>query len=849
MKYDFQKIEKKWQKIWAKDNFKIWHAVDFSQKKRFYLLDMFPYPSGDGLHVGHAEGYTATDIYSRFLRLRGFNVLHPMGWDAFGLPAENFAIKTKTHPEENTKKSVARFKSQMQALGLSYDWQREFSTTDPSYFKFTQWMFLEMFRRGLVYEAQAPINWCPSCKTGLAEEDLEDGVCERCKSTVERRPVRQWVIRITAYAERLLDDLKNLDWPESIKQMQNDWIGRSQGYQFHFRVHNIAKHLEVFTTRIDTIYGATFLVLAPEHPMVKEITTHEYSYKVQEYARNVVNKSDIERNSAVEKTGVFTGSYAIHPITGIKIPIWIADYVTPDYATGAIMGVPAHDQRDFDFAKKYDLSILEVISLDGDTHREFDKPLEAKGVLVNSGLFNGLVCGVAQEKIANYIGAKPRVVYKLKDWVFARQRYWGEPFPLVFCEHCAEKIRNQKIPARRQAGKIKKGEFSEGELLNPGWIEVPGTRLPVTLPKVKSYEPSGTGESPLINVLDWVRTNCPKCKGPARRETDTMPQWAGSCWYYLGFALGNGRIKKKDIRKGWDIKCLKYWHPVDFYVGGVEHATRHLIYARFWHKFLNDLGLVTGTEPFKRLANQGLILGPDGEKMSKSRGNVINPDDVIKQYGADALRLYEMFMGPFEASKPWDTKGIIGVFRFLNRVSQLVAGNMGAQKELFAVSTDPSSLKVAQKSLHQTIKKVTDDIVGMRFNTAISALMQCEGALANAALRVSRNDFIKLIASYLVMLYPFSPHLASELWGYLGKGSIETQLWPRHNPRLIFEDYVTYAIQVNGKMRHTIKLAKSLGEDEVIHQAERAEQIGKWIKGKAVRKKIFVKHKIVNFVI
>ncbi|KKS06978.1 MAG: Leucine-tRNA ligase, partial [Parcubacteria group bacterium GW2011_GWB1_41_4] len=640
MTYDHSKIEKKWQKIWQKNKFKSWQARNLSKKKKFYILDMFPYPSGDGLHVGHIEGYTATDIYSRYLRMNNYNVLHPMGFDAFGLPAENYAINNKVHPASVTEKNIKHFHEQMEMMGLSYDWSRDLETCDPEYYKWTQWIVLQMFHRGLAYQSTRPINWCPSCKTGLANEDLEDGKCERCKSDIIRQPMRQWFLKITDYADRLLEDLKDLDWPEGVKEMQKNWIGKSHGYEFDFSLAGREEKIGVFTTRLDTIFGATFLVLAPEYPLLENLTLPEYRSRVLQYIAQSKNKTDLARETEKEKTGVFTGSYAINPANQKRIPIWVADYVMMGYGTGAVMGVSAHDERDFTFAKKFGLEIIEVISPDGKGHILDEAYTDIdSGTLINSGPFDRTPSIPAQEKIANFIGAKKTIHYKLEDWGFDRQRYWGEPMPLIFCENCKKSVENSKPNPRNSKQisdkkfKIKNREYSLGEIINPGWVGLKEKDLPLTLPKVKYYEPTGTGESPLANIESWVKTKCPKCGFLARRETNTMPQWAGSCWYYLAFALGDKqlKLKGKDVKKFWNQKILKYWKEVDFYVGGVEHATRHLIYARFWHKFLFDLGILSNKEPFAKLVNQGLILGPDGEKMSKSRGNVVNPDEIVEK--------------------------------------------------------------------------------------------------------------------------------------------------------------------------------------------------------------------------
>jgi len=616
--YQPNKIEPKWQKIWAKNNYKIWHTSDQPKKKHIYILDMFPYPSGEGLHVGHIEGYTASDILSRYYRMKGYDVLHPMGWDAFGLPAENYAIKTKKNPKEVVAKNVKHFRKQLQSMGFSYDWQREINTTDPNYYKWTQWIFLQLYKNGLAYEDEISVNWCPSCKTVLADEEVVGGKCDRCNTLVERKKLKQWVLKITAYADKLLKDLDLLDWPERVKTMQKNWIGRSEGVDIEFKVAGYEEHIKVFTTRADTIFGVTYLVLAPEHPLTKKITSEPQLSEVKKYVEQASQKSDFERQAGIkEKTGVFTGAYAINPANRERVPIWVSDYVLMSYGTGAIMGVPAHDERDLQFAEQFRLPVKEVISSDG--------------TLINSGPFDGTPSKIAQEKIALYIGGKKIVRYKLRDWIFSRQRYWGEPIPIIKCPKC-------------------------------GNVPLKESELPLKLPEVKKYQPSGKNESPLADISSWVNVKCPKCKGPAKREVNTMPQWAGSSWYYLAFLLGNKRlkIKNKNLGNKQFKKIFDSWVPVDVYIGGVEHAVLHLLYARFWHKFLFDIGVVSTLEPFSCLINQGIILGEDGEKMSKSRGNVISPDSI------------EMFMGPLSFSKPWSSQGVIGIYRFLNRVWYLI---------------------------------------------------------------------------------------------------------------------------------------------------------------------------------
>ncbi|KKT89181.1 MAG: Leucine-tRNA ligase [Parcubacteria group bacterium GW2011_GWC1_45_9] len=869
MKYNHNQIEKKWQKAWKKKNFRLWQAENFSKKKKFYILDMFPYPSGDGLHVGHIEGYTATDIYSRFLRMQGLNVLHPMGWDAFGLPAENYAIKNKVHPLAITQKNINHFREQSETIGLSYDWTREVSTCDPEYYKWTQWIVLKMFEKGLAYQSIRPINWCPSCKTGLANEDLENGRCERCKSEIERRPMRQWFLKITDYADRLLQDLKPLNWPEGVKEMQKNWIGKSFGYEFEFASPGIPEKIKVFTTRLDTIFGVTFLVLAPEHPLVNKLTTAENRERVRQYVSQSKNKTELAREAEKEKTGVFTGSYVVNPANHKRVPVWVADYVMMTYGTGAVMGVPAHDERDFAFAKKFALEIIEVISPDGQEHLLDEAYTDVDdGVLIHSGPFDRTPPKLAQEKIANFMNAKKAVHYKLEDWGFDRQRYWGEPMPLVYCENCHNKLKNAnyQLPITNEISKIENWKlkignlgFSLGEAMNPGWIGLKEKDLPLTLPKVKYYEPTGTGESPLANIESWVNVKCPNCGSKAKRETNTMPQWAGSCWYYLAFALGNKQIKLKasQAKKFWDRKILEYWSPVDFYVGGVEHATRHLIYARFWHKFLFDLGVLPDVEPFAKLVNQGLISGSDGEKMSKSRGNVVNPDEIVKKFGADSVRIYEMFMGPLEAAKPWDTNGIVGIYRFLNRVWQTAINLQQKtynkkQKTRSNQSTnkpDKEETNKIKRLLHQTIKKVTEDIKAMQFNTAISAQMEFLNGFIDAKTRLSEKDRKDFLSQFILLLYPFAPHLASEVWSFSNKTLIESGKWPKFDEALFKKQSFVYAIQVNGKIRDTLTAPLSMSQEEIVKKSSMSPKVSKWLQGKKLKQTIFVKDKIVNFVV
>lgn len=944
--YDHKKIEKKWQRAWEKNKL---YATKDSGKKKFYVLDMFPYPSGEGLHVGHPKGYIATDIISRFKRMNGYSTLHPMGWDAFGLPAENYAIKNKIHPEKAVKENIKRFKKQLSIIGLDYDWSREINTTDPEYYKWTQWIFLQMYKKGLAFQSHEPINWCPSCQTGLANEDLEDGRCERCGSVVEKRPIRQWVLRITDYADRLLNDLETLNWPNHIKEAQRNWIGRSEGAEFDFKIKGTEEKITVFTTRADTLFGVTYVVLAPEHPLVAKLSSKAANAaEIKKYTEAAKGKTEIERTAeGKEKTGVeIRGVKAINPANNEELPVWVADYVLGQYGTGAVMAVPAHDDRDYAFAKKYDLPIREVIQplerqtkgddavrpelpfkernaivaiikhwsedkylclqwkkvdwkgfviggieageqleetgkreileetgyknarfvkkIDGIVHAQFYHVLKKEnrwahfqglyyelengdrkeiseeekaihdihwftpkevegflnvpdmkiiwnryqgkvraytndGILVNSESYSGMESADAQNSIAESYGKK-KVTYKLRDWVFSRQRYWGEPIPLVHCPTC-------------------------------GVVPVPEKELPVKLPKVKSYEPTGTGESPLAEIASWVNTNCPNCKGPAKRETNTMPQWAGSCWYYLRY------LDPKNKKALVDNKKEKYWMPVDLYVGGAEHATRHLIYARFWHKFLYDISVASTEEPFAQLESVGLILAEDGRKMSKRWGNVVNPDDVVAAYGADTMRLYEMFMGPFTQAISWNTASMIGSRRFLERVWKL--------SEKVDAKAKPEKGSSLDSLMHYTIQKVTEDIGSMKYNTAISQMMilMNEFDKTQAISKIQYEQLLKLLA-------PFAPHITEELWSLLGHTqSIHVEKWPIFDAdRIITKEY-TIAVQVNGKVRAEMQISAEMEEDEVKTKALQLPEVLKWVEGKEVRRVIVVKGRLVNIVV
>lgn len=803
--YPFESIELKWQKYWA--DHKSFKTPDNSPKKKLYVLDMFPYPSGAGLHVGHPEGYTATDIYSRFQRMRGFNVLHPMGWDAFGLPAEQYAIETGTHPAITTQKNIQTFKRQIQRLGLSYDWDREIDTTDPEYVRWTQWIFLQLHKKDLAYLAEVPVWWCEALGCVLANEEVVDGKSERGGHPVVRRPMRQWMLKITAYADRLLDDLKHVDWTESIKEMQRNWIGRSEGAWVHFG------EIKVFTTRPDTLFGATYMVLSPEHPLVTKLTTPDQKNAVESYQKKAASKSELERTElSKEKTGVFTGSYVTNPVNGEKVPIWIADYVLASYGTGAIMAVPAHDDRDYEFAKKFGLKITQVIK-GGDISQA---AFTGDGVNVNSGFLDGLSTSEAKKKIIQWLEEKKlgqkTVNYKLRDWLFSRQRYWGEPIPVVHCAKC-------------------------------GIVAISEKELPLRLPETKDFKPSqsagqvgGNAEPPLAKITDWVNTKCPQCGGPAKRETNTMPQWAGSCWYYLRYI---------DPKNG-ECFCApdkeKYWMPVDLYIGGAEHAVLHLLYSRFWHKVLYDLKLVSTPEPFTKLVNQGMILGEDGQKMSKSRGNVINPDSVVQSYGADSMRLYEMFMGPLTQMKSWSMKGVEGVYRFLGRIWRLI---IDKEDKLDGNITNDKPSAALERLLHQTIKKVTNDIESLSFNTAISALMIFSNELAKEQKRPK-----VAVETLVLLLAPFAPHFSEELWQRLGhKDSLVYQAWPSYDEKLTQESEIEIPVMINGKVRSTVVISAEADEADVEKLVFADEKVRSSLEGKTIRQKKYVPKKIYTIAV
>lgn len=848
--YDFLKIEPHWQSIWEQT--RPFRAENGSAKPKYYVLDMFPYPSGAGLHIGHPEGYTATDILARYKRARGFNVLHPIGWDAFGLPAEQHAVKTGTHPASNTQNNITNFRRQIKALGFSYDWEREVDTTDPQYFRWTQWIFLQLFKRGLAYVDERPVWWCPELRTVLANEEVVDGKSEVGGFPVERKNLRQWVLRITAYAEQLIDGLKDVDWPDSTKRMQEAWIGRSEGAEVHFQLEDAALgDLKIFTTRPDTLFGCTYMVLAPEHPLVPKLTTDAQRPQVEAYRKATASKSDVDRMSdaAKEKTGVFTGSYAINPVNGARVPIWIADYVLMGYGTGAIMAVPAHDERDYEFAQKYQLPIPRVIAApDGDEKL----PYTGDGKLINSPGYDGLNWEEAKKKITADLAAKGigkgTINYKLRDWLFSRQRYWGEPFPIAWvseADYARAKTLRDDLPQEPVT-------FVENGVVQYA-LPLPERALPLVLPEVQSYLPSGTGESPLANVTEWLEIwlhvqtgeSVPASQARpagdawvrARRETNTMPQWAGSCWYYLRFL----DPRNPDTFASKD--ALNYWGVPDLYVGGAEHAVLHLLYARFWHKVLFDLRAVPQAEPFKKLFHQGIILGEDGVKMSKSRGNVVNPDDIIRSYGADTLRLYLMFLGPLEAMKPWNPKGIEGVHRFLRKLWRECIGEDG---KLNARIADTGALTPeTDKLLHETIKKVGDDIDGLRFNTAISQMMILVNALQKEPV-LPRAELAKVVQ----LVAPFAPHLGEELWTRLGQpGAAMAAPWPGYDPAKLVATTLTIVFQVNGKHRGDAQVPADITEAELIKIAWEHPKVAPHVAGKTLKRTILVKGKLLNMLV
>ena len=800
-KYNPSEIEPKWQKKWEEAG--VFHASNTSDKPKYYALIEFPYPSGQGLHVGHPRPYTALDVVARKRRMEGYNVLYPIGWDAFGLPAENYAIKNHVHPEEITKKNIARFKQQIQSLGISFDWSREISTIDPKYYKWTQWIFLQLFKNGLAYKKEMSVNWCTSCKCVLANEEVVNGVCERCGSEVIHKVKSQWMLKITAYAQRLIDDLDLVDYPDRVKTQQKNWIGRSEGAEVDFNT-TAGDKLTVYTTRPDTLYGATYMVVSPEHPFIEKWADKLQNLDaVRAYQAEAAKKSDFERTEvAKDKTGVrLEGVEAINPLTGTTIPIFISDYVLVSYGTGAIMAVPAHDTRDWEFAKKFDLPIIEVVK-GGDVQKEAFTDCDT-GIMVNSGILDGMTVEEAKVRIKDYleetgIGHR-KVNYKLRDWVFARQRYWGEPIPIVHCEKC-------------------------------GYVPIDESELPLVLPQVDSYEPTDNGESPLSKMTDWVNTTCPKCGGKAMRETDTMPQWAGSSWYFLRYMdpHNDESIASKE--------ALNYWHQVDWYNGGMEHTTLHLLYSRFWHKFLYDIGQVPTAEPYAKRTSHGMILGENGEKMSKSRGNVVNPDDVVNEFGADTLRLYEMFIGDFEKAAPWSNAGIKGCRRFIERYWNLQS-----------ILVDGEAIRPEmENSFHKAIKKVSYDIENLKFNTAIAALMALMNVIAEKG-SINKAE----LSVFTMLLNPFAPHVTEEVWSEmkLGEGMVTEQIWPKYDESKCKDDVIEIVVQVNGKVRTRLSVAADIQKDDAIALAKAEDRIAAEINGKNVVKEIYVPGKLVNIVV
>lgn len=800
-KYNPSEIEPKWQKKWEETG--VFHASNTSDKPKYYALIEFPYPSGQGLHVGHPRPYTALDVVSRKRRMEGYNVLYPIGWDAFGLPAENYAIKNHVHPEEITKKNIARFKQQIQSLGISFDWSREISTIDPKYYKWTQWIFLQLFKNGLAYKKEMSVNWCTSCKCVLANEEVVNGVCERCGSEVIHKVKSQWMLKITAYAQRLIDDLDLVDYPDRVKTQQKNWIGRSEGAEVNFNT-TAGDKLTVYTTRPDTLYGATYMVVSPEHPFIEKWADKLQNLDaVRAYQAEAAKKSDFERTEvAKDKTGVrLEGVEAINPLTGTTIPIFISDYVLVSYGTGAIMAVPAHDTRDWEFAKKFDLPIIEVVK-GGDVQKEAFTDCDT-GIMVNSGILDGMTVEEAKVRIKDYleetgIGHR-KVNYKLRDWVFARQRYWGEPIPIVHCEKC-------------------------------GYVPIDESELPLVLPQVDSYEPTDNGESPLSKMTDWVNTTCPKCGGKAMRETDTMPQWAGSSWYFLRY------MDPHNDESFASKEALNYWHQVDWYNGGMEHTTLHLLYSRFWHKFLYDIGQVPTAEPYAKRTSHGMILGENGEKMSKSRGNVVNPDDVVNEFGADTLRLYEMFIGDFEKAAPWSNAGIKGCRRFIERYWNLQS-----------ILVDGEAIRPEmENSFHKTIKKVSYDIENLKFNTAIASLMALMNVIAEKG-SINKAE----LSVFTMLLNPFAPHVTEEVWSEmkLGEGMVTEQIWTKYDESKCKDDVIEIVVQVNGKVRTRLSVAADIQKDDAIALAKAEDRIAAEINGKNVVKEIYVPGKLVNIVV
>ena len=800
--YNHKAIEKKWRENWEKNPVNV-KSDENGKREKYYCLDMFPYPSGNGLHVGHWRGYVISDVWSRYKMLNGYYLIHPMGWDAFGLPAENYAIKMGVHPEKSTAENIANIKRQIKEIAAVYDWDMEVNTTDPNFYKWTQWIFVKMFKAGLAYQKEMPINWCPSCKTGLANEEVVNGKCERCGADVTKKNLNQWMLKITAYADRLLDDLDKLDWPEKVKKMQTDWIGKSHGAEVNFKVEDTDKEITVYTTRPDTLHGATFLVLAPEHAMAKELANDETRAAVEDYIYQSSLKSSVDRLQDKEKTGVFTGSYAINPINGAKVPIWLSDYVLADYGTGAIMCVPAHDDRDFEFATKFNIPIIQVIAKDGkEIENMTEAYTEAKGTMINSGEWNGMESSVLKKEAPHIIEergiGKATTNYKLRDWVFSRQRYWGEPIPIVHCPDC-------------------------------GPVPVPEEELPLLLPEVESYQPTGTGESPLADITDWVNTTCPCCGKPAKRETNTMPQWAGSSWYFLRY-VDNKNEKELVSRE----KADKYL-PVDMYIGGVEHAVLHLLYSRFYTKFLCDIGVIDFDEPFHKLFNQGMITGKNGIKMSKSKGNVISPDDLVRDYGCDSLRLYELFVGPPELDSEWDDRGIDGVYRFITRFWKLILDNKDA---------DVKETKELVKVRNKLVYDITTRLESFSLNTVISGFMEYNNKLIDMAKKGGVDK--KTLETFVVLMAPFAPHISEELWSQLGhEDSVFHETWPTYDENAMKDDEKELAVQINGKTKCVVTLPADVSKEDAIAAGKAA--LGDKLTGNVI-KEIYVPGRIINIV-
>ena len=797
--YNHREIELKWRNEWEKNPVN----VDDGKKQKYYCLDMFPYPSGNGLHVGHWRGYVISDVWSRYKLLNGHYIIHPMGWDAFGLPAENYAIKMGVHPAKSTAENVSNIKKQINEIAALYDWDMEVNTTDPDFYKWTQWIFVKMFKQGLAYEKQMPINWCPSCKTGLANEEVVDGKCERCGEEVTKKNLKQWMLKITEYADRLLDDLDKLDWPEKVKKMQTDWIGKSYGAEVDFKVNGREETITVYTTRPDTLYGATFMVLAPEHTMALSLATDDKKAEVEKYIFDASMKSNVDRLQDKEKTGVFTGSYAVNPLNGALVPIWLSDYVLADYGTGAIMCVPAHDDRDFEFATKFNIPIIQVIAKDGVAIENMTQAYtEAVGTMINSGEWNGMESSYLKKEgpamIENMGIGKKTTNYKLRDWVFSRQRYWGEPIPIIHCEHC-------------------------------GCVPVPEDQLPLLLPEVESYQPTGTGESPLADIEEWVNTTCPVCGAPAKRETNTMPQWAGSSWYFLRYVDSHNKEELVNKEKAHNLL------PVDMYIGGVEHAVLHLLYSRFYTKFLYDIGVVDFEEPFVKLFNQGMITGKNGIKMSKSKGNVVSPDDLVRDYGCDSLRMYELFVGPPELDSEWDDRGIEGVYRFLSRFWNLVLDNVDK-------NTEPTQEMIRLR--HKMIHDITYRLENFSLNTVVSGFMEFN----NKMIEMNKAGGIdkETLETAIILLAPFTPHLSEELWRTLGhQTSVFQNVWPVYDEKMMEETEKEVAVQINGKTKMVIKVAADISKEEAVKAGK--EALGDKLTGELV-KEIYVPGRIINIV-